>query len=300
MNNKINIEKLDSLKTNKNETQNTFNIIKEGWEKLSLEYDILVKNAKSFNDSLNEEHKNNFKPIIISLEKFKDDFKNVIFNISLSLGNISSNNSNKNNNEININLSVKNSYDNIYNEFLELESITKKMIYNQNKIQNNRSNHFQNLEKKLQGYLEEINEFDFKKINKNINKFYDENNFNQNNINEKINMFLQKNNTVEKYNPFEYNFNTNESENDKNEEEGDIVEDYENENDNIIQKVDIVNRKNKNKNNKENSGNMLLSTEEKDIKILNEIINMEGLNQDEAVKYIKLLINNEKNIKNSN
>ena len=52
-----------------------------------------------------------FKHIII--------IKNVIFNISLSLGNIStSNTKNKNINEININLGVKDSYDNIYNVFL--------------------------------------------------------------------------------------------------------------------------------------------------------------------------------------
>ena len=52
-----------------------------------------------------------FKHIII--------IKNVIFNISLSLGNIStSNTQNKNINEININLGVKDSYDNIYNVFL--------------------------------------------------------------------------------------------------------------------------------------------------------------------------------------
>ena len=169
---------LESPKTSKNNKENAFNIIKQGWDKLSQEYDSIVKNVKYFNDSLDEEHKKDFKSIIISLEKFKDDFKNVIFNISLSIGNISSNSENKNNNEININLSVKDSYDKIYNEFLELETLTKKMISNQNKIQQRKSNHFQNIEKKLQGYLEEINEFDFKKINKNLNKLYENNNLN--------------------------------------------------------------------------------------------------------------------------
>ena len=150
MNNKSENE---TPKSNKKDKGNAFNIIKEGWDKLSLEYDSIVKNINSFNDSLDDEHKTIFKPIIISLEKFKDDFKNVIFNISLSIGNINSN-SPSNNNEININLSVKDSYDNIYNEFLDLESLTKKMIANQNKIQKNRNIHFQNIEKKLQGYLE--------------------------------------------------------------------------------------------------------------------------------------------------
>ena len=287
-----NKKELESPPSNKNDKENTFNIIKEGWDKLSLEYNNIVTNLNSFNDSLDEEHKKSFKIIITSLEKFKDDFKNLIFNISVSLGNISSNTPNKNINDININLSVKDSYDNIYNEFLELESLTKHMISNQKKVQKNRSIHFQNIEKKLQGFLEEINEFDFKKINKNYNKLYD--NLDQINDNEKINMLLQRNNFVEKYNPSEYNLNI--FENNKNEEEVEIDDeiDY----DNMIEKGDISKKnqiKREKDNHKSNSeNNVFLSTEEKEVKILNEIINMDGLNQEEAVKYIQLLINNEK------
>ena len=301
MNNNIEISELESPISNKNTIENTFNIIKEGWDKLSLEYDTIVKNVKSFNESLNEEHKKNFKSIISSLEKFKDDFKNVIFNISLSLGNISSNSHNKNINEINLNLSVKDSYDNIYNEFLELESLTKKMISNQNKIQKNRSNHFQNIEKKLQAYMEEINDFDFKKINKNLDKFNDGKNIlsiGQINDNEKINILLQKNDIVEKYNPLEYK--SNESENNKNEEEIEMEEYYECYNN--LEKDEVMKKYNKklkeNNEDKDNSEIILLSTEEKDIKLLNEIVNMNGLNRDDAVKYIKLLINKDKNTNN--
>jgi len=287
-----NKKELESPPSNKNDKENTFNIIKEGWDKLSLEYNNIVTNLNSFNDSLDEEHKKSFKIIITSLEKFKDDFKNLIFNISVSIGNISSNNPNKNINDININLSVKDSYDNIYNEFLELESLTKHMISNQNKVQKNRSIHFQNIEKKLQGFLEEINEFDFKKINKNYNKLYD--NLDQINDNEKINMLLQRNNFVEKYNPSEYNLNI--FENNKNEEEVEIEDEIEY--DNMIEKGDLSKKnqiKKEKDNHKSNSeNNVFLSTEEKEVKILNEIINMDGLNQEEAVKYIQLLINNEK------
>ena len=283
---------LESPSSKKNDKVNTFNIIKEGWDKLSLEYNNIVTNLNSFNESLDEEHKKSFKLIITLLEKFKDDFKNLIFNISVSIGNISSNSPNKNINDININLSVKDSYDNIYNEFLELESLTKHMISNQNKVQKNRSIHFQNIEKKLQGFLEEINEFDFKKINKNYNKIYD--NLSQVNENEKINMLIQKNNIVEKYNPLEYNLNI--FENNKNEEEVEVEDelDY----DNIIEKEDLTKKnqiKKEKDNHKSNSeNNVFLSTEEKEVKILNEIINMDGLNQEEAVKYIQLLINKEK------
>ena len=283
---------LESPSSKKNDKVNTFNIIKEGWDKLSLEYNNIVTNLNSFNESLDEEHKKSFKLIITLLEKFKDDFKNLIFNISVSIGNISSNSPNKNINDININLSVKDSYDNIYNEFLELESLTKHMISNQNKVQKNRNIHFQNIEKKLQGFLEEINEFDFKKINKNYNKIYD--NLGQVNENEKINMLIQKNNFVEKYNPLEYNLNI--FENNKNEEEVEVEDelDY----DNIIEKEDLTKKnqiKKEKDNHKSNSeNNVFLSTEEKEVKILNEIINMDGLNQEEAVKYIQLLINKEK------
>jgi len=287
-----NKKELESPPSNKNDKENTFNIIKEGWDKLSLEYNNIVTNLNSFNDSLDEEHKKSFKIIITSLERFKDDFKNLIFNISVSIGNISSNNPNKNINDININLSVKDSYDNIYNEFLELESLTKHMISNQNKVQKNRSIHFQNIEKKLQGFLEEINEFDFKKINKNYNKLYG--NLDQINDNEKINMLLQRNNFVEKYNPSDYNLNI--FENNKNEEEVEIEDEIEY--DNMIEKGDLSKKnqiKKEKDNHKSNSeNNVFLSTEEKEVKILNEIINMDGLNQEEAVKYIQLLINNEK------
>ena len=283
---------LENPSSKKNDKENTFNIIKEGWDKLSLEYNNIVTNLNSFNDSLDEEHKKSFKLIITSLEKFKDDFKNLIFNISVSIGNISSNSPSKNINDININLSVKDSYDNIYNEFLELESLTKHMISNQNKVQKNRNIHFQNIEKKLQGFLEEINDFDFKK--KNYNKIYGNLNQVNDNDNEKINILLQRNNFVEKYNPLDYNLNI--FENNKNEEEVEV--DDELDDDNMIEKEDLIKKnqiKREKDNHKSNSeNNVFLSTEEKEVKILNEIINMNGLNQEEAVKYIQLLINNEK------
>jgi hypothetical protein len=285
---------LENPSSKKNDKENTFNIIKEGWDKLSLEYNNIVTNLNSFNDSLDEEHKKSFKLIITSLEKFKDDFKNLIFNISVSIGNISSNSPSKNINDININLSVKDSYDNIYNEFLELESLTKHMISNQNKVQKNRNIHFQNIEKKLQGFLEEINDFDFKKLNKNYNKIYGNLNQINDNDNEKINILLQRNNFVEKYNPLDYNLNI--FENNKNEEEVEV--DDELDDDNMIEKEDLIKKnqiKREKDNHKSNSeNNVFLSTEEKEVKILNEIINMNGLNQEEAVKYIQLLINNEK------
>jgi len=185
------------------EKDNIFHIIKDGWDVLSSEFDIIVNNAKSFNDTLDENRKKNFKSIIASLEKFKDNFKNVIFNISLTIGNTTSNSPSKEKNEENVNLSVKNSYDNIYNEFLSIDTLTKNMIQNQDKLEKNRNKHFENIEKKLQGYLEEINNFDYEKINENLNIFDISDDLD---INEKINLILQKNCDVEKYNPFDFNY----------------------------------------------------------------------------------------------
>jgi hypothetical protein len=185
------------------EKDNIFHIIKDGWDALSSEFDLIVNNVKSFNESLDENRKKNFKSIISSLEKFKDNFKNVIFNISLTIGNTTSNSPSKEKNEENVNLSVKNSYDNIYNEFLSIETLTKNMIQNQEKLEKNRNKHFENIEKKLQGYLEEINNFDYEKINENYNVFDSSDDLD---INEKINLILQKNCNVEKYNPFDFNY----------------------------------------------------------------------------------------------
>ena len=207
------------------EKDNIFHIIKDGWDVLSSEFDIIVNNAKSFNDSLDENRKKNFKSIIASLEKFKDDFKNVIFNISLTIGNTTSNSPSKEKNEENVNLSVKNSYDNIYNEFLSIETLTKNMIQNQDKLEKNRNKHFENIEKKLQGYLEEINNFDYEKINENYNVFDSSDDLD---INEKINLILQKNCDVEKYNPFDFNYI--DSGNDNTGEEKEIYEEYDSEN----------------------------------------------------------------------
>ncbi len=217
------LNKKGEIKDNKSkyyEKENIFQIIKEGWDVLSSEFDIIVNNVKSFNDSLEENKKKNFKPIISSLEKFKDNFKNVIFNISLTIGNTTSNSPSKSKNEENINLSVKNSYDNIYNEFLEIESLTKNMIQNQAKLEKNRNKYFENIEKKLQGYLEEVNNFDYEKINQNYNVFDSSDDID---INEKINLILQKNCEVEKYNPLEFNFI--DSGNDNTGEEKEIYED---------------------------------------------------------------------------
>jgi len=222
------LNKKGEIKDNKSkyyEKENIFQIIKEGWDVLSSEFDIIVNNVKSFNDSLEENKKKNFKTIISSLEKFKDDFKNVIFNISLTIGNTTSNSPSKSKNEENINLSVKNSYDNIYNEFLEIESLTKNMIQNQAKLEKNRNKYFENIEKKLQGYLEEVNNFDYEKINQNYNVFDSSDDID---INEKINLILQKNCEVEKYNPLEFNFI--DSGNDNTGEEKEIYEEYDSEN----------------------------------------------------------------------
>ena len=259
----------------KSNRANTFNIIKEGWDKLSLEFDKIVKNVRIFNESLDEENKKKFNSLIISLEKFKDDFKNVIFNISLSLGNISSNRQHTNN-SINLNLGIKNSYDNIYNEFLELETLIKSTSNEQIKMKKKRNNNFQNLEKKLQGYLEDINNFDFEKIAQNYDKFTE----NKNNLTleysneiDKINLLLQKNVVPEKYDPLEYSSHINSENFDEAE--------YDMENNNKVNEY-------------ENGKNNLEYTEEKEIGLLKEIVNIDWENKDDAINYIQSKIKKRK------
>ena len=46
------------------EKDNIFHIIKDGWDALSSEFDIIVNNVRFFNDSLDENRKKNFKTII--------------------------------------------------------------------------------------------------------------------------------------------------------------------------------------------------------------------------------------------
>ena len=99
------------------------------------------------------------------------------------------------------------------------------MIQNQTKLEKNRAKQFENIEKKLQGYLEEINNFDYEKINQNYNIFDSSDELD---VNEKINLILQKNCEVEKYNPLEYNFI--ESGLDNTGEEKENFEEYESEN----------------------------------------------------------------------
>ena len=265
----------ESPKSNKGTKVKVLNLIKDGWDKLSIELDSIVKTTRKFYDTLDNDHKNNFKQILTSLETFKDDFKNVFFNISLSIGNVSSTNSSTNNSEVNINLSVKNSYNNIYNEFLKLESLTKNMISNQSKLKTKKINRIQTLEKQLQDYLEEINDFDFKKIDKNFSKIY-KNNIQVNkekikNTNDQIDKLFQKNQNIEKYEPMNYNF---ENKKDEDFDYGGVLE----------EEVE---------DNKSEGKNMFLSnsgSEEKEVKLLNEIINMDSMNQKDAVKYIKSLI----------
>ena len=99
------------------------------------------------------------------------------------------------------------------------------MIQNQEKLEKNRNKHFENIEKKLQGYLEEINNFDYEKINENYNVFDSSDDLD---INEKINLILQKNCNVEKYNPFDFNYI--DSGVDNLGEEKELYEDYDSEN----------------------------------------------------------------------
>ena len=54
----------ESPKSNKGNKVKVLNLIKEGWDKLSIELDSIVKTTRKFYDTLDNEHKNNFKEIL--------------------------------------------------------------------------------------------------------------------------------------------------------------------------------------------------------------------------------------------
>ena len=53
------------------EKDNIFHIIKDGWDVLSSEFDIIVNNAKSFNDTLDENRKKISNQSLLRLKNLK-------------------------------------------------------------------------------------------------------------------------------------------------------------------------------------------------------------------------------------
>ena len=165
--------------------------LKQNWDKIENEYNLLIKKCEKFNEYLKEpEIKKEYKTLISLFSAFKNNFKNIFFNVGINMANISTNTSEK----------INFSYDNIYNEMADLELVVKDKNTLQNNNKKNKKMKIQNLENKLHEFMDEVENFDFDKIEKN----YDIYNSFKNDDLEKI---LLQNDFIEKYNIKELDFN---------------------------------------------------------------------------------------------
>ena len=165
--------------------------LKQNWDKIENEYNLLIKKCEKFNEYLKEpEIKKEYKTLISFFSAFKNNFKNIFFNVGINMANISTNTSEK----------INFSYDNIYNEMADLELVVKDINTLQNNNKKNKKMKIQNLENKLHEFMDEVENFDFDKIEKN----YDIYNSYKNDDLEKI---LLQNDFIEKYNIKEHDFN---------------------------------------------------------------------------------------------
>jgi len=247
-------------------------LLKQNWEKIELEYSLLIQNFEKFNQCLlDSEMKKNYKSLILLLDKFKINFKKIFFNLGDDIGSLTGgvNNNYKINNNSNI---LKTSYDNINNEFAKIESKIKNINNIQARKKMNRKKQLENLELKLNEYMNEFDKIDYEKID----KLYDSYN---NDKNEMENIILQ-NDFIEKYNykEFEYqNENKDKKEKDKDKEKDmEII--------NNIMDIKTLNH--------DSESNTIKLENNKNGKIINEIVNMKEKNKDNAIKYIQSLINN--------
>ena len=165
--------------------------LKQNWDKIENEYNLLIKKCEKFNEYLKEpEIKKEYKTLISFFSVFKNNFKNIFFNVGINMANISTNTSEK----------INSSYDNIYNEMADLELVVKDINTLQNNNKKNKKMKIQKLENKLHEFMDEVENFDFDKIENN----YDIYNSYKNDDLEKI---LLQNDFIEKYNIKEHDFN---------------------------------------------------------------------------------------------
>ena len=182
-------------------------LIKEGYEKIITDYLKIEKTLNILNKDIPIKIKDSFSNIIIQIENMQKYFKSYINSINNSISSLLSN-LNLENINLEINSSVKQSYSQICDEFCKIESITKEVISNKEKLKNQRKNRIKLLEKRLQSYCDEINNFDFSKI---IN-LYDYNIKD----NERISNVILKNQKMEQYKLIDINDNIFDLNNNKN------------------------------------------------------------------------------------
>ena len=229
-------------------------LLKQGWDKILIEYNKITEKAKKFNTSLKDRNLiKEFKEITLSVGSFVEFIKNIFFNVGINISSLDLN--------TNINLNIDNkkdnlikmSYNNIYNEFLNSETLIKEIMNIQENLKDNKVRRIQNLEKKLHDYIKEIDKLDLNKIGNCYNKI------NNSKDKNKIDKIILKNKYVEQY---DYN-------------DFEVIEDDKRINVNTLNYDSDIDKK-------------------KDEEIIGNIINMEPKNQLDAVNYIKSLIKNQK------
>ena len=172
-------------------------ILKQNWDKIENEYVSLMKKFEKFETIIKEpEIKKEFKALISSISNFKSNFKSIFFNVGINLANLSNKTSEK----------INYSYDNIYNEMTDLDLVLNDINEIQNNNRKNKKIKIQKLENKLHEFMDEVENFDFNKLE----KTYDICNSYNNNELEK---FLLQNNFIEKYNIKEADYNDENFEN---------------------------------------------------------------------------------------
>ena len=172
-------------------------ILKQNWDKIENEYVSLMKKFEKFETIIKEpEIKKEFKTLISSISNFKSNFKSIFFNVGINMANLSNNTSEK----------INYSYNNIYNEMTDLDLVINDINEIQNNNRKNKKMKIQKLENKLHEFMDEVENFDFNKLE----KTYDICNSYNNNELEKI---LLQNNFIEKYNIKEADYNDENFEN---------------------------------------------------------------------------------------
>lgn len=179
----------------------TRNIIKETSDKIIQDYSQIESQLGSLSLILPNEYQNPITEILSNLMSMKDYFKNFISLINTLLSQQLPNEtstSNSENGSNSITPRIKCSYDLIYSEFCKLESITKEMMNHKAKSSSKKEKRILYLEKKLQGYCDEIGKMNFTKLTKEYDQC-----LNSKDINKKINNvndYIKSNEQLLKYN----------------------------------------------------------------------------------------------------
>ncbi len=170
-------------------------LIKEGYEIILNDYSQIEKLCNILIKNIPVKYKDSFSNLFNQIELMKKHFKSYINSINITINKFINNENLELNNTLNP--SIKDSYKKIGDEFNKIEIITKEVIESKKKIKERRKNRIKLLEKRLQSYCDEIDNFNFSKIN----------NIYELNIkdNENVSNYILKNKNIEHYKLMDYN-----------------------------------------------------------------------------------------------